>query len=241
MFVNILKKNLPRFIALILIGILFITLVFATNYDDWYSEEAYNSFLSLPIYLKLIFLVLIPILGDLDYLFQFTMVYIIPLTLIYSFSMGRSANIEIEFEELLPISKRKRKLINIESRLLLLFSIILIYFITTIIVTSICYKAFNLFILNGYIYLLLINLIVFFLAYLCKNLKNKFKIIILVSCLAYIIISFLLSNLVQFSLFYYLSPFSIILQPINNPLIYILPIIILSIEAIIYIKFIQEK
>lgn len=232
MFLNILKKNLFRCLLFSLIGSSFIILVFVTNYQENYSEVTYNNYLNLPIYLKLIFLFLIPILGDLDYLFQFTMIYLIPLTLVYSISLGLSANITTEFEETLPLNRQKRKLINVSVRLLLLGLFILFLALTTVIVTSFCYQKVAFFVINGYLYLLLINLVCFGLAYFSKGFSKFGKKVFLITSLVYLTGSFILASLLKNTLLYNLSPLNILLQPEATFSIYLLPLTLLIIVFI---------
>ena len=237
MLKKLLQNNLFKTIVLSLFLVIFITIVFTLNANLKVSDEAIGAFNSLPILLKLIFMIMLPVFGEFKYLYQFIMIYIIPISLIYSFYLGYTINSNNQIEETLPMARDKKSFYYLLAPYIHILAILLILLLTTITVTSIMYKHFYFEVINGFINLLFWNTAIYLLASIFRNLKNKFKLIIMLGMGAYLILAFILTSLVNVSWFYYLSPLNILLQPTNNFLIYLIPLgISLSLLIIYFMK-----
>ncbi len=237
MLKKLLSKNVFKTLIIALLLSLFLIIVFAVNHNNTITDEALNAFNSLPIWLRVIFMILIPIFGDFKYLYQFIMLYIIPITFIYSFYLGFTIDDENQIEETMPLARKTKRANYILAPFIHIVAILVLLFISAIITTSICYKSFQLELINGFISLLFWNTVVYAIAISFNKLNKKYKLILIISIVLYLSLAFIITSIASVSWFYYLSPLNILLLPKNSFLIYLLPLgIIISLSILYFMK-----
>lgn len=242
MLKKLLSKNIFKTLIIAILLSLFLIIVFAANHNNTITDEALNAFNSLPIWLRVIFMILIPVFGDFKYLYQFVMLYIIPITFIYSFYLGFTINDENQIEETMPLPRKAKRANYILAPLIHIVAILAMLFINAIITTSIIYKSFYFELINGFISLLFWNVVVYIIAISFNDLNKKYKLILIVSIIVYLGIAFIITSIAAVNWFYYLSPINILLQPKNSFLIYLVPLgIILSIGIIYFMRIHRHK
>lgn len=217
MYKNKFLRELPKALLLSLGFILFSILIITLNFKNG-AEAAYASYLELPFYFKLIFNTFVPIFNDFNYLYEFIMIYFIPVIIIYTIYLARH---KVRLNILLPISKMKSQILEIAFSFLPTIILISITILTILITSLACYKAFYLEIVVSYFVLLIMSFSIFLLVYLKKN---KYNYLIFTLSLIYLVLMFCLN--INFKNLYYFSPLNIMLETRPNFLSLLSPLIL---------------
>ena len=149
--------------------------------------------------------------------------YLSIILIIYTIYLALKKN---KINILLPITKNKQKtntLLTSYSHILILINI---SYLTILINTLICYKNLSLIILNSYLLTILLTLTIFLIF---NNERKKYYKYLIITVFIYLLITLILNIFITSSIVYYLSPINIIIDPNDNLLSLISPIIISTI------------
>lgn len=224
------NKNIIKTLLLCVLMVIFSSLIISLNYQNGVSNQAYQAYLDLPFYFKLLFIIFIPIFNDFSYLFNFIILYFTPLIIIYTIYLAKT---KLNTKLLLPIAKNKQLIYNYLALYLHVLILITITFLSIIICSVICYKTFYLSNVISYLLFIILTLTIFNIYYF--NL-NKYSKILILFTIAYLIVIFIL-NLILSNQLYYFSPINIVLESSNNFLTLICPLLISIIINISIISF----
>ncbi len=213
------NKNIIKTLLLCVLMIIFSSLIISLNYNNGVSNQAYQAYLDLPFYFKLLFIIFIPIFNDFSYLFNYIILYFTPIIIIYAIYLAKT---KINTKLLLPIAKNKQLIYNYLALYLHVFILITITFLCTTICSVICYKTFYLSNVISYLLFIILTLTIFNIYYFNVN---KYSKILIFFSISYLIIMFVL-NIILNNQLYYFSPINILLESSNNFLVIICPLLI---------------